>query len=632
MRTLTIDGKKYEVVDANARKELLDKSPKEHTHNDIILLFEGLSNRLNAIADSDDATLDQMSEIVAYIKENKSLIDSVTTKKVSVEDIIDNLTTSVSNRPLSAKQGQILKNLIDKIIVPTKLSQLENDAEFISGLSILEGFATKDEIPKDYAKENHSHDGYAPVNHEHSEYLKSIPDVYAKISDIPTDFVKNSEFNSHKTDSSHVTSAEKAAWNAKSDFSGLYADLKNKPTIPSTPSQVGADPTGTAESKVAGHNTNEEAHNDIRLLIEGLSSRLNALANSDDTTLDQMAEVVAYIKNNKSLIDGISTSKVNVTDIIDNLTTSVTNKPLSAKQGVVLKGLIDAITVPSKVSELENDSNFVTETNLSNKKYVNETKFKGHEDDTTMHVTSVERETWNAKSDFSGSYNDLTNKPAHAVYATCETAAATAEKVVTTSGNNNWSLSVGSVVMVYFTTSNSASNVKLNVNGSGAYPIWYNNAEYTSTGTQYTGYAKRVINYMFNGTHWVWIGSSYDSNTTYKNVSLGHGYVTCDTAASTTAKVGTLASYALTVGGIVAVKFTYAVPANATLNINSKGAKNMFYRGAKITAGVINAGDIATFIYDGTQYQLLTIDRVNTETWTFTLEDGSEVTKKVVVG
>ena len=194
-------------------------------------------------------------------------------------------------------------------------------------------------------------------------------------------------------------------------------------------------------------------------------------------------------------------------------------------------------------------------------------------------------------------------------YATCDTAAATAAKVVTVSGNSNWTLGVGSVVMVLFSASNSASNVTLNVNGTGAYPIWYNNAEYTSTGTAYTGYANRVINYMFNGTHWVWIGASYDSNTTYKNVSLGHGYATCSTAEATTAKVGTLASYALTLGGIVAVQFTYAVPANATLNINSKGAKNMFYRGGKITAGVIKAGDVATFIYDGTQYQLLSIDR-----------------------
>lgn len=34
-----------------------------------------------------------------------------------------------------------------------------------------------------------------------------------------------------------------------------------------------------------------------------------------------------------------------------------------------------------------------------------------HTADTTIHVTSSEKSTWNAKSDFSGSYNDLTDKP-----------------------------------------------------------------------------------------------------------------------------------------------------------------------------------------------------------------------------
>lgn len=117
-----------------------------------------------------------------------------------------------------------------------------------------------------------------------------------------------------------------------------------KPEKPSyTAEEVGADASGTAESKVSAHNASDAAHNDIRLLVQGLTERLNALADSDDTTLDQMSEVVAYIKSNKSLIDAITTSKINVSDIIDNLTTNVSNKPLSAAQGVALKALIDGI-------------------------------------------------------------------------------------------------------------------------------------------------------------------------------------------------------------------------------------------------------------------------------------------------
>lgn len=144
-----------------------------------------------------------------------------------------------------------------------------------------------------------------------------------------------------------------------------WAKQPQKPTY--TASEVGAEAAGTADGKVSAHNTAGDAHNDIRELISGLTQRLNALADSDDTTLDQMSEVVAYIKSNKSLIDAITTSKVNVSDIIDNLTTNVSNKPLSAAQGVALKALIDAIAVPTKLSELENDSGYAKTTDIPDK-------------------------------------------------------------------------------------------------------------------------------------------------------------------------------------------------------------------------------------------------------------------------
>lgn len=126
-----------------------------------------------------------------------------------------------------------------------------------------------------------------------------------------------------------------------------WAKQPQKPTY--TASEVGADAFGTAESKVSEHNVATDAHNDIRLLIQGLTERMNALADSDDETLDQTSEIVEYIKSNKSLIDAITTSKINVADIIDNLTTNVSNKPLSAAQGVALKALIDGITIPEKL-------------------------------------------------------------------------------------------------------------------------------------------------------------------------------------------------------------------------------------------------------------------------------------------
>lgn len=120
---------------------------------------------------------------------------------------------------------------------------------------------------------------------------------------------------------------------------GALPDTYTPPS--QTAQQVGADPAGTAASAVSQHNTDATAHNDLRLALQGLSDRINAALDSDDATLDQMSEVVAYIKSNKSLIDAITTSKVSVADIVNDLVTNVADKPLSAAQGVALKQLID---------------------------------------------------------------------------------------------------------------------------------------------------------------------------------------------------------------------------------------------------------------------------------------------------
>lgn len=100
-----------------------------------------------------------------------------------------------------------------------------------------------------------------------------------------------------------------------------------------------------------------------------------------------------------------------------------------------------------------------------------------------------------------------------------------------------------------------------------------------------------------------------DANTTYSNAGLGNGYGTCSTAAATVAKTVTLSSYALSTQGRVSVKFDEDVPAAATLNINSKGAKAIYYKGAAITDNIILGGDIVTFVYNGTQYEIVNIYR-----------------------
>lgn len=157
----------------------------------------------------------------------------------------------------------------------------------------------------------------------------------------------------------------------------------------------------------------------------------------------------------------------------------------------------------------------------------------------------------------------------------------------------------------------SASGWTLNVNGLGAKPVCQTMAAATLVTTAFN--VNYTMLFVYNsgrvsGGCWdMFYG--YNTNTTYSNASLGQGYAICETAEIIAAKTATLSSYALTAGGYVAVKFTYAVPTGATLSVNSKTAKPIYYKGAAITAGVIQAGDLAVFLYNGSQYHLVAIDR-----------------------
>jgi hypothetical protein len=73
----------------------------------------------------------------------------------------------------------------------------------------------------------------------------------------------------------------------------------------------------------------------------------------------------------------------------------------------------------------------------------------------------------------------------------------------------------------------------------------------------------------------------------------------------------------------VAVKFTNGITvASPTLNINSKGAKNIYYRGAALTdTSLIKAGDTVTFIYS-TRYHIISIDRFDDYYATIDYVDG----------
>lgn len=101
-------------------------------------------------------------------------------------------------------------------------------------------------------------------------------------------------------------------------------------------------------------------------------------------------------------------------------------------------------------------------------------------------------------------------------YGTCDTAASTKVKVVNLVGNTKWELKAGSRVSVYFTNTNTAQNAQLNINNTGAKHVAYNGRTLESWDDSafdsYGGYAGRIIDYVYDGNNYAFIGWSADDN------------------------------------------------------------------------------------------------------------------------
>lgn len=97
------------------------------------------------------------------------------------------------------------------------------------------------------------------------------------------------------------------------------------------------------------------------------------------------------------------------------------------------------------------------------------------------------------------------------------------------------------------------------------------------------------------------------------NADFGQGLVRArvDNPSGATDISVTFTGYSLETGGMVSLWFRRDVPAVATLNINSQGAKPIYYRESALTDGVIKADDRCLFMYNSTtaRYYLIAIDR-----------------------
>lgn len=372
--------------------------------------------------------------------------------------------------------------------------------------------------------------------------------------------------------------------------------------------------TTVVDNKINTHNTSTSAHNDIRVLISDLTTKLNNFLDVDDTTSDQLSEVLTLIENNKGTLESLTTSKINVSDIIDNLTTASTSKVLSANQGVAIKALIDALQ--TEIDALQ--------TEVDGKADASHT----HDD---RYYTETEVDTAIADSK-------------HMWYGTCPTAANTAAKVVTTN-TGNFSLTAGNIVYVLFTYA-AYSNSTLNVDGTGAIAI---KTAGTTGVVTYQWAANEAIGFVYDGTYFRMLDGMV-ANTTYYGMTklssstsststtmaatpsaVKSAYDLADEAKALASSAGATAGQAMTAATNASTTANQAKSEASTATTAATNAQNTANNAASAAANAQTTADSkAPLVHIHTKLQIT--DFPTAEAWTFTLEDGSTVTKGVYVG
>ena len=165
-------------------------------------------------------------------------------------------------------------------------------------------------------------------------------------------------------------------------------------------------------------------------------------------------------------------------------------------------------------------------------------------------------------------------------FGTCSTAAATQIKVVSCAG---FELKTGSRIAVQFTYSNTASQPKLNVNGTGDKFICGIDGTSVITGIWRE---KETIDFVYDGTWWIALGCLYATTSEYGLTKLSSSTASTSTTLAATAS---------------AVKRAYDRSSWTSISLTNALSLSYGGTGAKTAAAArTNLGIAATSLYNGT--------------------------------
>ena len=382
-----------------------------HTDNNFTT---ALKNKLNGIATGAEVNVQSDWDVAdtssdAFIK-NKPAIPTKTSDITNDSGFITSAALPTKTSDLTNDSGFItnqvnnlanyydqtaINSMFNALDVPTKTSELTNDSGFLTTSTLPIATASSLGVVKIGSGINVAADGtisaavasldWANITNKPTDVSYWTNDAgYTTSADLPT---KTSDLTN---DSDFVTSA---------DVPTKTSDLTNDSGFITNSVNNLANYYKKSETYTQGEVNSLLSAITIPTKTSDLTNDSNFVSDTDYATASKGG--VIKVGSGLAITNGVlSTTGGGVADAVE--WSNVLNRPSDVSYWTNDAGYITSAALPTKTSDLTNDSGFLTSYTETDPIY---------SASPAAGITAADISSWNAKSDFSGSYNDLTDKP-----------------------------------------------------------------------------------------------------------------------------------------------------------------------------------------------------------------------------
>ena len=382
-----------------------------HTDNNFTTAFK---DKLNGIATGAEVNVQSDWDVAdttsdAFIK-NKPAIPTKTSDITNDSGFITSAALPTKTSELTNDSGFItnqvnnlanyydqtaINSMFNALSVPTKTSDLTNDSGFLTTSTLPIATASSLGVVKIGSGINVAADGTI------SAAVASLD--WANITNKPTDV------SYWTNDAGYITSADLPT--KTSDLTN-DSDFVTSADVPTKTSDLTNDSgfITNSVSNLANYYKKSETYTqgEVNSLLSAiviptktsdLTNDSNFVSDTDYATASKGG--VIKVGSGLAITNGVlSTTGGGVADAVE--WSNVLNKPSDVSYWANDAGYITSAALPTKTSDLTNDSGFLTSYTETDPIY---------SASPAAGITAANISSWNAKSDFSGSYNDLTDKP-----------------------------------------------------------------------------------------------------------------------------------------------------------------------------------------------------------------------------